>query len=199
MNPAMAGTLARVLSLIVFGLAAFWYVAPWLRTRGRADALIALLWVHAFRHVALHLASIPQAGSSVAISDPLLDRVIYGDVTATILAVVAIAALRVRSRLSIPLVWLFAAESVADIVNVVTTVAGGHVPAFTDGGNWLVRSFFVPLVLVSFILIVWQLITRWGEPLVHRTEREGTALVESVQEADPFGTVLVPHTLRKEL
>jgi hypothetical protein len=40
MDPAMAATLAWGLSFVVFGLIAFWYVVPWLRARGRADALV---------------------------------------------------------------------------------------------------------------------------------------------------------------
>jgi hypothetical protein len=45
--PAQAG--AQLISLFVFGAIARWYVVPWLQRRERADALIALLWVHVFR------------------------------------------------------------------------------------------------------------------------------------------------------
>jgi hypothetical protein len=38
--PARAG--AQLVSLVVFGLSALWYVAPWLNSRPRADAVIAL-------------------------------------------------------------------------------------------------------------------------------------------------------------
>src|SRR5262249_13223721 len=49
--PAQAG--AQLLSLFVYGLVARWYVAPWLGSLKRPNALIALLWVHVFRYVAL--------------------------------------------------------------------------------------------------------------------------------------------------
>jgi hypothetical protein len=49
--PAQAG--AQFISLVVYGLIARWYVTPWLSARKRGDALIALLWVHVFRYVAL--------------------------------------------------------------------------------------------------------------------------------------------------
>jgi hypothetical protein len=39
-------------------------------------------------------------------------------------------------------------------------VAVGQVPTFTDGVSWFIRSLFVLLVLVSFVLIVWQLVSR---------------------------------------
>ena len=40
---------AQFVSLFIFAAVAVWYVTPWLKTRTRADALIALLWVHVFR------------------------------------------------------------------------------------------------------------------------------------------------------
>jgi len=45
--PAQAG--AQLVTLLVFIVIARWYVAPWLAARGRAEALIALLWIHVFR------------------------------------------------------------------------------------------------------------------------------------------------------
>jgi hypothetical protein len=54
LTPAQAR--AQLLSLFVFGSIAQWYVAPWLNSRSRADALIALLWIHVFRYIALMMA-----------------------------------------------------------------------------------------------------------------------------------------------
>jgi hypothetical protein len=184
----MAATLARGLSFVVFGLLAFWYVVPWLRARGRADALVALLWVHAFRHVALHLVSTQRAG--FPISDYGRDRIMYGDVLAMTLALAAIAALRYRSRLAIPLVWVFAAHTVADIVSIFDIVAREHLARFVNGMSWLISCFYVPLVMVSFALIVWQLLARWGEPLTLSTrmeERIRRAGRHDAAEADLIG------------
>jgi hypothetical protein len=188
MDPVMAATLARGLSFVVFGLMAFWYVVPWLRARGRADALVALLWVHAFRHVALHLVSTQRAG--LPISDQGRDGIMYGDVLAVILAVTAIAALRYRSRLAIPLVWVFVAETAADFVSIFGIVAREHLLRFTNGMPWLISSFYVPLVMLSFALIVWQLLARWGEPLTLSTrmeERPRRAGRYDTAEADLIG------------
>jgi hypothetical protein len=171
MDPATAATLARGLSFVVFALMAFWYVVPWLRAQGRADALVALLWVHAFRHVALHLVSTQRSG--FPISDHGRDRIMYGDVVAMLLAVAAIAALRYRSRLAIPLVWVFVAETAADVVSIFGIVAREHLAQFVNGMSWLISSFYVPLVMVSFALIVWQLVARWGDPLTLSTRMEG--------------------------
>jgi hypothetical protein len=190
MDPATAATLARGLSFVVFGLMAFWYVVPWLRALGRADALVALLWVHAFRHVALHLVSTQRAG--FPISDHGRDRILYGDVLAMTLAVTALVALRYRSRLAIPLVWVFVAETAADVVSIFGIVAREHLARFVNGMSWLISSFYVPLVMVSFALIVWQLVARWGEPFTLPTrneERPQRAGRYDTTEADLIGAL----------
>lgn len=66
MTLAAAGILAMTLSFVAFIDAAVWYVAPWLAQRGRADALIPLLWVHAFRHVALQILSAQKSGFAIS-------------------------------------------------------------------------------------------------------------------------------------
>jgi hypothetical protein len=62
--PAQAG--AQLISLFIYAMIARWYVAPWLKSRGRADALIALLWVHVFRYVALQAFSAQRDGFPIS-------------------------------------------------------------------------------------------------------------------------------------
>src|SRR5438874_3224573 len=64
MMPAQA--CAQLLSLIVLATAARWYLVPWLKNRTRADALIALLWVHVFRYVALQVFSAQRDGFPIS-------------------------------------------------------------------------------------------------------------------------------------
>ncbi len=163
MDLKAAAGLAQLLSMVVFVTIAVWYVVPWVTKRGRADALIALLWVHAFRHVALQVYSAQRAG--FPITDSGANRIVYGDVSGMILAMIAIAALHYRSRWSIPLVWLLMGETLFDTV---TNVSGGireHLFGAANGVTWMVVSFYVPLLMVSVGLTVWQLYTRRGEPL----------------------------------
>jgi hypothetical protein len=167
MNPNMAAILAQVFSSGIYATIARWHAATWLRTRERADALIPLLWVHAFRYVALHLIDAQATG--YAISDGLRDRIIYGDLVASVLAVLAIAALRARSRLSIPLVLLLLGETVTFIATLVRARGEEATQAVATGINWLVQSFYVPLIPVTVVLILWQLISRRGQPLAKST------------------------------
>jgi hypothetical protein len=113
--------------------------------------------------VALQVYSAQRAG--FAISDSGANRIVYGDVGGMILALAAIVALRYRSRWSIPLVWLVVGETLFDSV---TNVSGGireHLFGAASGVTWIVVSFYVPLLMVTVGLTVWQLHTRRGEPL----------------------------------
>jgi hypothetical protein len=88
--PAQAG--AQFVSLIVYAVIARWYVARWLQRRRRADALIALLWVHVFRYVALQVFSAQRDG--FAISDGGVMDIVAGDVAGAVLALITIMLLR---------------------------------------------------------------------------------------------------------
>jgi len=162
-NLKIATALTQALSLIVCVMIARWYVGPWLRKQERADALIALLWVHVFRYVALQVYSAQQAG--FPISDAARDRIVYGDMAGMLLAIIAISALRIRANWSIPLVWLLIAETLIDTV---TNIADGiHEQLFGVANNvtWMVVTFYVPILMVTLGLTIWQLYSRNGEAL----------------------------------
>jgi hypothetical protein len=138
-------------------------VAPWLKSRSRADALTALLWVHVFRYVALQVFAAQQHG--FPISDDGALEIVIGDVAGAVMAFVAIALLRYRVRLAIPLTWLLVAETAYDTI---TNIHGGvraHLMGAASDTTWFVLVFYVPLVVVSTALIAWQLYSRRREPL----------------------------------
>ncbi len=161
MTQTSAGILAMMLSFVAFIAAAAWHVAPWLLRQSRADALIALLWVHAFRHVAAQIISAQKAG--FAVSDSLRDSILYGDLVGMVLALLAIAALRSRAGIAIPLVWLFVAATALDLVT--GSIGGMREGALGSavGVTWLILTFYVPLLYTSLGLIVWQLMRRRRE------------------------------------
>jgi len=161
LTPAQAS--AQFLSLIVFAAIARWYVAPWLERHGRADALIGLLWVQVFRYVALQVFSAQGAG--FPISDAGAMEIVVGDVAGAVMAFVSIALLRSRERLAIPLAWLLVVETAYDTV---TNIQGGvreHLMGAASGVTWMILVFFVPMVVVSAVLLAWQLYARRGEAL----------------------------------
>jgi hypothetical protein len=154
---------AQVLSLIIFGTLGTWYVAPWLKVRGRADALTVLLWVHVFRYLALQAFSAQRDG--FPISNGGLREIVVGDLTGMAIAFAAIVLLRYRVRLAIPLAWLLVAETTYDTF---LNIRGGiheHLMGAAGGVTWLILGFYVPVLLVSLVLIIWQLYSRHGESL----------------------------------
>lgn len=170
--PAQAG--AQLISLIVYGVVAAWYVAPWLQRQPRADALITLLWVHVFRYVALQVFSAQHDG--FPISDGGAMDIVLGDVGGAVLAFLAILLLRGRIGLGVPLSWLLAAETAYDTF---ANIRGGtreHLMGAASGVTWLVLVFFVPMVVVSCILLVWQLYSRRSEALdgIRARQQEGS-------------------------
>jgi hypothetical protein len=161
LTPAQAA--AQFISLFLLITAARWYVISWLNNRPRADALIALLWVHAFRYVALQVFSAQQSG--FPISDEGAMEIVIGDVAGAAIAFGAIVLLRRRSGFAIPLIWLLVVETAYDTV---TNIHGGvreHLMGAASGVTWMILVFYVPMVIVSCGLIVWQLYARKGESL----------------------------------
>jgi hypothetical protein len=161
LTPAQAS--AQLISLTVFVAAARWYVVPWLKTRPRADALMGLLWVHVFRYVALQVFSAQHEG--FPISDGGAMDIVIGDVAGAAMAFAAIVLLRRKSWIAVPLAWVLAAETAYDTV---TNIHGGvreHLMGAASGVTWMILVFFVPAVVVSCVLMVWQLTARRGESL----------------------------------
>ena len=163
MNTTSALTIAQSLSLVTFLVIAVWYVVPWLKVRSRVDALTPLIWVHAFRNLALHLYSAQQSG--LAIPDSGRDHAVLGDVVGMLLALVAVASLRYRMRFATAIVWLLVLETLIDIG--IATVDGiqGHTMGLLNGITWLILVYYVPLMLVCLGLTVWQLVSRRSESL----------------------------------
>jgi hypothetical protein len=178
--PAQAG--AQFISLFVYAMIAKWYIAPWLKARGRADALIALLWVHVFRYVALQAVSAQRDG--FPISDTGVMEIVVGDLGGAILAFATIVLLRYRAGIAIPLTWLLVLETIYDSVSNIRGGVREHLMGAAGGVTWLVLVFFVPMIIVSLALLVWQLYARRSEALnplvsVQRRVSETEALAAS--------------------
>ncbi len=146
-----------LLSLVVYGLLATWYVAPALARLPLHDALIPLLVPHAFRHVGL-VFLVPTVVA------PTLPRAFalptaYGDLLAGLLALLAMVALRGRWALALPLAWLFNIVGTLDLLYAfyqgIPLDAGRHM-----GSAWYIPTFIVPALFVTHFMIFAMLIKR---------------------------------------
>ena len=163
MNLTDVAGLANILSFLVFIMLAAWHVAPWLASRDRAQALVPLVWVHAFRHVALQIYSAQRFG--FAVSDSARDQIAAGDVIGMMLAITALIALHYRAHAAVLLVWVLVVESAFDLIH--TTILGiqEQLYATASGLTFLIVTFYVPMLWVTLGLMAWQLVSRRNEPL----------------------------------
>ena len=158
MNTTTALLLANTLTFVVYVTLAVWYVVPWIRNQAWNVALAPLLWVHAFRQVALQVYSAQKAG--LAVPDYFRDQIALGDVAGMVLAVLGLFALRKPSRVAIPLIWLFVVVTAADLVNAMIGGMREGMLGMAYGVTWLILVFYVPALWTTLALIVWQLIAR---------------------------------------
>jgi hypothetical protein len=160
-----AALVAVVLSFVVFGTAAAWYAVPWMRTVAVGAAITPLLWIHAFRYVALQLFSARAFG--FAIPDLTRDEIVYGDLIGMMLALATLYALHYRWRFAIPLAWAFVVATVLDLGNAAVMGIREHLFDKATDVSWLILTFYVPALWVSVTLVVWRLWTRQHERLAN--------------------------------
>ncbi len=104
-----------VLTFVVYGLVAKWYVSPRLATLPLGAALQPLLVLHALRHLGMVFLVPTVVGPALPAS--FAAPAAYGDLLAGLLALAAMGALRTRSSIAIPLTWLFNVVGLLDLIN----------------------------------------------------------------------------------
>jgi hypothetical protein len=149
-------------TIVTYALAAKWYVWPRLAVLPRAAALVPLLLIHTLRTLGLTVI-VP------AVTDPNLPRsfsvpLAYGDLIATALAFLAIAALRLRWPFAIALVWVFNLEGTLDLLNAIVQGIAANATQYQLGAAWFIPTYAVPLLWVSHALIFMVLFRREPVP-----------------------------------
>ncbi|MBI4560681.1 MAG: hypothetical protein HY724_01450 [Candidatus Rokubacteria bacterium] len=146
-----------LLSLIVYGLIAKWYVAPRLAAWPLQDALILLLFPHAFRH--LGMVFLVPAIVAPTLPGAFARPAAYGDLLSGVLALLAILALRAGWALGIPLAWLANLVGTLDLLYAfyrgITLDVGPHM-----GSAWYIPTFLVPVLYVTHFMIFARLLRR---------------------------------------
>src|SRR5258708_36835232 len=112
MTPDQLATLVQFASMVVYALIAIWYVVPWLRKHGRAEALIALTWFHVFRYSSPYIFLSQR--EAYPISDVAAFEIMIGDLIGAAIALVTVILLRRRARLSVVVSCLLVIEALID-------------------------------------------------------------------------------------
>ena len=128
--------------VLLFVLIARWYWSRRLAPLPLPDALTPLLLLHLTRVLGLTML-VPGA---------------YGDLIAAVLALSAIAALRMGLRPALAVAWIFSLEGIGDLVN--AFIQGGRVdlPSYELGAAWFIYTALVPALLVTHVMVVTRLI-----------------------------------------
>lgn len=146
-----------VLGLVTWALLARWFLAPRLAGLPREIALQPLLAVQMVRYIGL--AFLAPAATGATLPQSFAVPAALGTALAAVLATIAIAALRARSPLAIPLVWIQTIEGLADFANAFAQArAAGVVEQL--GAAYYIPIVIVPAAIVSHVMVLGLLLRR---------------------------------------
>jgi hypothetical protein len=146
--------LSVLMSLVSSVVIARLYVWPWLRTRGRDQALVPLVAPHMFLRF-IGLSFLVPGVVSPALPAAFAVPAAYGDFVAGILAVIATIALAKHLSWAVAAVWVFNLWGAADLL--LAFYEGPH--ARIDPGA-LGAAFYLPTAIVPLLLTTHFLIFR---------------------------------------
>lgn len=156
MNALLAFLLSVGASLLSCTLIMVWYIVPRLSKQPRLQALLPLVLLHTFRTVGL-VFLFPQVMGG-ALPPGFAAPAAYGDLLTAGLALLAAFMLRLRPRLALPFVWLFNLVGMIDLLYALYEGAVIDLPIFHLGVAWLLLTLYVPLLLVSQVIVFWFLL-----------------------------------------
>lgn len=149
--------LSVLLCFIASSIVAANFITPHLQAWSREDAIKALAAPHMFRFVGL--AFLMPGVVSPTLSPAFANPAAYGDLTAAILAMIAVLGLSVRASWAMLAVWIFNIEGTVDLLFAYYQgIFGAPLPPGSLGAAFFIPTLIVPPLLVTHALIFWQLL-----------------------------------------
>ena len=138
-------------AFIVFGLIGYWYLWPAIKNRAPKTALTPLLLYACLRVNGLMFLMPGLVATDLP--EEFARPTAYGDLTAVILALLALWALRSDKQFAFPLLWMFNIVGLLDLVyaNIATFTAG--VDPAQLGSSYYLAVLNVPAMIVVHIII----------------------------------------------
>ena len=155
-------TVNLLLSTLVFAIAARLYLLPKLPGLDPKAVVLPILLLHAMRHLGLMFLA-PGAvfpGIPAQFAYPAA----FGDLTAAVLALIALLAVVRGSRLARPLVGLFNLEGTVDLITAITLATVNDAAPHMGPAYWI-PAFWVPALLVTHYVVFVLLGRRWTGPM----------------------------------
>jgi len=163
-------------AFLVFGLIGKWYVWPSIKGRTLKVALTPLLLYACLRVNGLMflMSGIvsPELPSAFAVPTA------YGDLTASILALLALANIRVESAFAVPMLWLFNIVGLCDLIYANISTFKDHVDPAQLGASYYLAVLNVPAMVVVHVLIFVYLLN------LHPAERSRASELATGQRRD---------------
>jgi hypothetical protein len=148
-------TVNLLFSTLVFGIAARIYVVPRMRQLSASTVLVPILLLHSFRH--LGLMFLAPGATYPGIPAGFTRPAAFGDLTAAILALLALAAVRSGSRAAVPLLWIFNVEGTLDLFHAIYLATVLQAFPYMGAAYWI-PAFWVPALLVTHFLVFMLLL-----------------------------------------
>ena len=158
MTPFIIGNIQFTLSLVVYTCIAVWYVYPALKNKEWNKALVPLLLVHVFRYGPLTLLMPGQVSPDAPLD--VAQTIAYGDLISGVLALVAAILVWNKVNGAKLLVWLFTIIGFGDVVVASAKGIGAGLLDMDMGFNLYILNFYVPMLIVTNIMIVLLLIRK---------------------------------------
>jgi len=143
-----------IMSIFVYALLAKWVISPWLNEKAGHIALMILVAPHAIRHIGLTFL-VPSV-TEPTLSESFAFTTAWGDFISAILAIIVLFALKHKSKMAIPLLWLF---NIFGTLDLIMALSQAEVVSYL-GGTWYIPTFLVPLLLVTHIMIFIRLFNK---------------------------------------
>jgi hypothetical protein len=148
------------ISLLVYSLVTAWFISPWLRARPARQAAIIVLIPQLVHHIGATtmVSSVVSPDMPSGFNVP----VTIGDAIIMVLTLAAIYALKNKSAIAVPILWLFT------IVGFVYHPYIGYLGKALQvsdrlGPHWYVGCFYIPVIIISHVLIFMILLRRKAE------------------------------------
>jgi hypothetical protein len=141
---------------VAWSVVAALYIWPALQTRSRLEALQMLLVLHTFRFEGLSFLVPGVVSPDLPIA--FARDAAYGDLTAAILALLALASL--RRAWSVAVVWLFNIWGTIDLLNAFYQANNAGLVPGQLGATFFIPTLFVPLLLITHGMVFAILLDR---------------------------------------
>jgi hypothetical protein len=146
--------------MLVNILVASWYLVPWLKKVSLKDGLTPLLLLHATRVIGL--VFIVSAVTDPGLPGGLAMMAAFGDFSAAILSLIALAMVRKGVRGANVMVVIANIVGLADllIVSIWGSTMAVSFPNFKLGTAWFIPTFIGPTMMVTHGIMFWLTLFR---------------------------------------